>query len=152
MSARPPEEIGREIRQIGRIRVGRYQRWAFRLLLNHADPALIVERLLAKGFSPDLAEWIVFSMHDEVEQYRQKEEELPDLEEPGVFEMLVRVLFSATFLWLLVVLAAWLQRFQSLAASVIGVPLLMLGALAALAYLAFALADLWERWRTRGRT
>jgi hypothetical protein len=143
-----PDDLKDEIQFIGRLRVSRYQRWVLKLLTLRAEAQEVISRLEDKGFSPELAEWLVYYTRESMPK-DDVEEELADFEEPPVTEVAARAVFSATVLVFLAVLAQGLQKTESLAAEVLAAPLMMVGALAALGYFGLSVADLWERWRTR---
>jgi hypothetical protein len=145
----PPEEVRSEIQRIGRIRVGRYERWALELLSREVDPQKIIQKMTDKGFSAGLSEWIVYSLRETADSLRLSQEELSEVEEPPVLEVVARVLFGGVLLLLIYQVTRVADRINSLAVSIFLIPVLMLAALASMAYVGFSVADLWERWRRR---
>src|SRR5579871_5979886 len=89
-----PEELRSEVRHIGRIRVHRHMRWVANLLEHEIEPRQIIERLIDRGFSCDLAEWIVYGLRPYVEERGTTEGQADDFVEPSTYEVVARAIFA----------------------------------------------------------
>lgn len=137
-----PEELRTELKQIGRLKYHRFRKIAALLNYYRIDRHTIEERLIERGCSPELAEWIVRTASDDVRLARRIEhEDVPE----STSQVLLKGLNGFVTLVIVFLITRYIQYTESLALLIILAPVLLIASLVSSLVILRSLLELRRR-------
>lgn len=141
-----PENLRAELKQIGRLQYHRLRRVAAMLHYYRIDTLTIVERLVERGCSRELAEWIVETASADSDLARRIE----DAETPEpMSQVLLKGLNGVITLVIVFLVSRYIQLTESLGLIFVFGPVLLIASLVGSLMTVRSIVEIKRRWTRR---
>ncbi len=138
-----PENLKAELKQIGRLQYHRLRRVAAMLHYYRIDTMTIIDRLVERGCSRELAEWIVETAGADTDLAKKIE----DAETPEpMFQVLLKGLNGLVTIVIVFLVTRYIQMADSLGLLFVFAPILLIASLVGSLMTARAVVELKRRW------
>lgn len=142
----PPENLQPEIKTLGRIQVHRLRRVAAMLQHYRIDDITIEDRLIERGCSRELADWIVRSAAQDSNLHRRIEE--AEAPEP-LLQVILKGLNGLVLLIIVGLVTQFIQFSQNLAILFVFAPFLLIASFIGFFMTMRAIVEAKKRWSDR---